>query len=75
MTDFFYEHQMRGQFLELKALDRRLTRWGWFRRGGGTPGSPGWRYRVGAALVRLGEWLEDGGVPTRVKGSRGAAVD
>jgi hypothetical protein len=66
---------MRGQFLELEALDRKLERWGWFRRGGTTQGSPGWRYRAGAVLVRLGEWLKGEGVPTRVPGSGGAAVD
>lgn len=75
MTDFFYDHEMRGKFRELEALDRRLTQWGWFRRGGTTQGSPGWRYRAGTVLVRLGEWLKGERVPTRVPRSGGAAAE
>lgn len=60
MTDFFFEWAVREQVRELERVDRMLERWGWFRRGGQASERPGWRFRLGAALVRMGRWLQGG---------------
>lgn len=62
MTSFFYEHRMRQQFREMAERDRELTRWGWYWRGGHHPRSQGLRFRIGAALIRLG-WRLQGRLP------------
>jgi hypothetical protein len=58
MTDFLDEYRIRERLRELEALDRRLERWGWFRRHGTAPSVPGWRFRLGERLVRLGFRLQ-----------------
>jgi len=61
MTDFFYEYEASKQFRELEALDRRLEHWGWYRRHETGSAAPGWRVRVGEALIGLGFWLQGRG--------------
>jgi len=60
MTDFFFEWAVREQMRELERVNRTLERWGWCRRGGQASERPEWRFRLGAALVRMGRWLQDG---------------
>jgi hypothetical protein len=64
----FEEYEIRKQFQRLEAVDRRLERWGWFRRHEGRPPETGWRFRAGKALIRLGRRLQEGGSsqPARV---------
>jgi hypothetical protein len=59
MIEYVYEHTLREQFRELAACDRKLTRWGWFRRNEHRPRKSGWRIRVGEALIHLGCWLRE----------------
>jgi len=54
MTDFFFEWAVREQMRELERVNRTLERWGWCRRGGQASERPEWRFRLGAALVRVG---------------------
>jgi hypothetical protein len=61
MDDFLADYTLREQFRELEALDRRLTRWGWFRRNEHRPRKSGWRVRIGEALIRLGCRLQNRG--------------
>ena len=70
MSEFYYEFEVRKQFERLAAVDRQLTRWGWFRRHEGRPAERGWRSRAGKALIRLGHRLQDGEAarPTRTLG-------
>jgi hypothetical protein len=63
MTDFFREYQVRERLRDPEKLDRRLERWGWFRRHENRPPDIGWRFRAGEALIRLGR---------RLQGRRGA---
>jgi len=68
MRDFFFEYEIRQRLLTLEAVDRRLERWGWFRRHEGRPPETGWRFLAGMALIRLGRRLQEGGTtqPARV---------
>jgi len=68
MRDFFFEYEIRQRLLALEAVDRRLERWGWFRRHEGRPPETGWRFRAGRALIRLGRRLQERGSsqPARV---------
>ncbi|HSB69375.1 MAG TPA: hypothetical protein VLT62_08600 [Candidatus Methylomirabilis sp.] len=70
MSDLYFEYEVRKQFERLAAVDRRLTRWGWFRRHEGRPPEKGWRFRTGKALIRLGHRLQEGEAtrPTRTLG-------
>ena len=63
MTSFFTEYEVGERLRELEALDRKLERWGWFRRHENRPPDPGWRFRLGEVLIRLG---------CRLQGRRGA---
>ena len=47
MTSFFTEYEVGERLRELEALDRRLERWGWFRRHENRPPDTGWRFRMG----------------------------
>jgi len=58
MTSFFTEYEVGERLRELEALDRKLERWGWFRRHETVSAAPGWRFRMGEALIRLGGWLQ-----------------
>jgi len=58
MTYFFDEFQIRERLRELQELDRRMERWGWFRWQETAPRGPGWRFRLGEGLVRLGFRLQ-----------------
>ena len=60
MTDFFYEYELREQLRRLEAVDRRLERWGWFRRGETAREEAGLSFRAGTLLIRLGSWLQRG---------------
>lgn len=70
MTDFFYEYEVSKKIREIEALDRRLEKWGWYRRGHHVPEKPGWRFRLGATLVRAGCWLQGVEEPKQVPGTR-----
>jgi hypothetical protein len=61
MTFLFTEYEVGERLRELDALDRRLERWGWFRRHENRPPDTGWRFRVGEALIRLGNRLQERG--------------
>jgi hypothetical protein len=63
MTSFFTEYDVGERLRELEALDRRLERWGWFRRHENRPPDTGWRFRMGEALIRLGNRLQERGSP------------
>jgi len=58
MTHFFLEWAVRERMRGLEERDQTLERWGWFRRGGQVSEGPRWRFRLGAALVRAGCWLQ-----------------
>ncbi len=63
MRFFFTEYEVGERLRELEALDRRLERWGWFRRHETVSAPSGWRFRVGKVLIRLGSRLQEGGGP------------
>jgi hypothetical protein len=61
MDDYSADYTLREQFRKVAALDRQLTRWGWFRRHEHRPRKTEWRFRIGEALIRLGCWLQERG--------------
>jgi hypothetical protein len=58
MDDYSADYTLREQFRKVAALDRQLTRWGWFRRNEHRPRKAEWRIRIGEALIRLGCWVQ-----------------
>ena len=67
MTTFYHEHSLQEHFRELRARDRQLEYWGWFRRHEHRPQEVGLRFQLGEALIRLGCWLQgrEGALPAR----------
>jgi hypothetical protein len=70
MDDYSADYILREQFRKAAALDRQLTRWGWFQCHEHRPRKIGWRFRIGEALVRLGSRLQNRG-PVQHAGTPG----
>lgn len=71
MTTFSDEHELYGHFREMAEQDRQLTRWGWYRRNDYRPPTRGWRFRLGQALICIGQRMQEQGANAqrRVAGS------
>jgi hypothetical protein len=61
MDNYLADYTVREQFREMAALDRQMTRWGWFRRHEHHPRKTGWRFQLGKGLISLGCWLQGRG--------------
>jgi hypothetical protein len=70
MDDYSADYILREQFRKAAALDRQLTRWGWFQHHEHRPRKAEWRFRIGEALIRLGCWLQNRG-PVQPAGTSG----
>jgi hypothetical protein len=70
MDDYSADYTLREQFHKVAALDRQLTRWGWFRRHEHRPRKAEWRFRIGEALIRMGSRLQNRG-PVQPAGTSG----